>query len=73
MPGTVKPQFIASQYKLTRKQIDELLTEGVKEALGLHGKKITLSYDLREVGGDPLDRFPGTKDVVGLTINVSDT
>jgi hypothetical protein len=70
MPGTVKPQFIASQYKLTRKQIDDILTESVKEALGLHGRKISISYELREVGGDPLDRFPGHKDVTGLIVNV---
>lgn len=36
------------------------------------GKQVDVSFEIREVGGDPMDRFPGTPTVVGASVSVSD-
>lgn len=32
------------------------------------GKKVEIKFLIREVGGDPLDRFPGQKKVVSIDV-----
>lgn len=34
---------------------------------------IDVEYVIREVGGDPMDRFPGHDQVVGVRVTVKDT
>lgn len=64
-----RPKLIAKSYEFTREQIDEILKDEIREQLDLPpNTEIKLSYKLQEVGGDPLDRFPGYKDVTGITI-----
>ena len=36
-------------------------------------KHITVEYIIREVGGDPMDRFPGHNQVVGVRVTVNVT
>lgn len=72
--GYQKPQIRleATNYSFTRAQIDELLEFEVRQQLKIpSNKKVKLNWEIREVGGDPLDRFPGHNDVTGLSVTIS--
>jgi len=41
--------------------------------LGVSPSMISVEYMIQEVGGDPMDRFPGHKQVTGVRVTVKDT
>lgn len=40
------------------------------EAVEAKPEQITVEYAIREVGGDPMDRYPGTLTVVAVNVTV---
>ncbi len=52
----------------------EISLDGMKNIiaryLGIHPEKITIKYKIEEVGGDPMDRFPGIDEVTKIIVTV---
>jgi hypothetical protein len=40
--------------------------------LKVHVDRVSVEYVIQEVGGDPMDRFPGHKQVTGVRVTVKD-
>jgi hypothetical protein len=55
-------------YGFTLGEIEKLLTEQVEAKAD---EKVSIQYVIREVGGDPMDRYPGTPTVTEIKVTVS--
>lgn len=65
------PELVVSEYKLTREQIDSILKIEIRKQLNIpHERILTFDYVLQERSSDPMDHFPGIKEVTGLRIMV---
>ena len=57
------------QYEFSPKDIVALIAAD----LGVELPKISVHYEIQEVGGDPLDRYPGTNTVTKIRVTVDRT
>lgn len=59
----------------SRVSIYEFSLEDVKHLictdLNVSPNSVTVEYVIQEVGGDPMDRFPGHKQVTGVRVTVT--
>ncbi len=55
-------------------EVKAIIANAAIKAIGERGNddrlKVHVSFDIREVGGDPMDRYPGHNDVVGVNVKV---
>jgi len=54
--------------EMTPEEVQERLLKYLKTEENLPIQDGSVSYTIREVGGDPLDRYPGTNKVVGISV-----
>lgn len=64
----LKDSFKAQQttYEFSLEQINLL----VALDLGVASEQVSVEYVIQEVGGDPMDRYPGTKQVTKIRVIV---
>ena len=62
MPGVLKSTV--STYEFTLEQLKQLISVD----LGCSPTNLDVTYVIEEVGGDPMDRFPGTKTVTKIRV-----
>lgn len=62
MPGVLKSTV--STYEFTLEQLRKLIADDLDCA----AVSIDVEYVIQEVGGDPMDRFPGHKKVTGIRV-----
>jgi hypothetical protein len=67
MAGVLKSKITTYEFSLTE------MRELIAADLVLPKSQIEVEYVIQEVGGDPLDRFPGHKQVTGVRVTVKDT
>jgi len=53
-------------YEFTPDDLKELITNDLYEDVA----NVTVEYVIQEVGGDPMDRYPGTKQVTKIRVTV---
>lgn len=64
MPGILKSEI--STYEFTLEQMKQLIVAD----LNVDPNRVTVNYVIQEVGGDPMDRFPGHKQVTKVEVIV---
>lgn len=57
----------ATTYEFSLEDIKNLITESLSLK---QGEKASVDFVIEEVGGDPLDRFPGTKQVTKVRVKI---
>lgn len=64
----LKDSFKAQQttYEFSTEQINFL----VALDLGVASERVSVEYVIQEVGGDPMDRYPGVKQVTKIRVTV---
>ena len=62
MPLT--PQIKKTEYTLTPEEVSKIIAE----KLGLPENETNVRFVIREVGGDFMDRFPGSPTVVEISV-----
>jgi hypothetical protein len=65
MSGILKSKVATYEFGL--KEVTQL----VAADLGVPASKIDVEFILHEVGGDPMDRYPGTMQVAGIRVRVN--
>lgn len=55
-------------YEFTPEDIKKLIAQELK----IDPKKVDVQYRIEEVGGDPMDRYPGHDEVVAINVTVND-
>ena len=55
-------------YEYTLAEMKALICANIGAPTG----SVTVRYRIEEVGGDPKDRYPGTKEVVGIEVTVKE-
>jgi hypothetical protein len=58
------PKITKTEYTLTPEEVCNIIAE----KLGLPEDETNVRFVIREVGGDPMDRFPGTPTVVEISV-----
>lgn len=56
------------KYQLTLDEVTKLIADN----LDVDVKNVSVEFVIEEVGGDPLDRYPGTDTVTKLIVTVKD-
>ena len=64
MPGILKSEV--STYEFSLEQMKLLIAAD----LNVDPNRVTVTYVMQEVGGDPMDRFPGHKQVTRVEVSV---
>ena len=67
MAGILKSKVLTYEFGL-----DEMKAL-IAQDLRVNVDRVTVEYVIQEVGGDPMDRFPGHKQVTGVRVTVKDT
>jgi len=58
-----------TEYSFSPTEIKKLIAKDPE----VDESKISVRYVIREVGGDPMDRFPGTPTVVSIDVTINNT
>jgi len=58
-----------TEYSFSPTEIKKLIAKDLE----VDESKISVRYVIREVGGDPMDRFPGTPTVVSIDATINNT
>lgn len=66
MAGILKSKVLTYEFDLDT--MKKLIAEDLKVSVD----RVTVEYVIQEVGGDPMDRFPGHKQVTGVRVTVKD-
>jgi hypothetical protein len=67
MAGILKSKILTYEFGLA--EMKTLIAQDLK----VHVDRVNVEYVIQEVGGDPMDRFPGHKQVTGVRVTVKDT
>jgi hypothetical protein len=59
---------VNTTYEFTPEDIQELIAEKLEK----EQDKVSVNYVIEEVGGDPMDRYPGTDTVTKIRVTVKD-
>lgn len=66
MAGILKSKVATYEFSLTDMKVL------IANDLGIPASQINVTYVVQEVGGDPMDRFPGTNQVTGIRVTVTE-
>lgn len=58
-----------TEYSFSPAEIKKLIAKDLEA----DESKISVRYVIREVGGDPMDRFPGTPTVTSIDVTINNT
>ena len=66
----IMAQVVSSiDIKLSADEAKQAIAEAIKDQLPPGFKVKAISFKIEEVGGDPMDRYPGTDTVTGVTVS----